>query len=188
MMPRAGGQYVYLREALDRCGVSCTAGRYSLSFRPEPLRRWVWPSASFWVCFSLHFVDALDPASLEGSADSYRSDGAGQHGRRANTQNLVAILVVVALSVINIFGVRTGRDHSKHVYDRKSLGAGWAGSVRICSSDAMPRRWLRILTGTSGRTRDSARSTPCKWVQAGRWCWWNADDACGGSSRIAVLG
>ena len=29
MMPRAGGQYVYLREALGRFGDSSTAGRYS---------------------------------------------------------------------------------------------------------------------------------------------------------------
>ena len=29
MMPRAGGQYVYLRERSRRCGDSCTAGRCS---------------------------------------------------------------------------------------------------------------------------------------------------------------
>src|SRR5881296_4094041 len=33
MMPAAGGQYVYLREAYSPCGASCTAGRCSWSSR-----------------------------------------------------------------------------------------------------------------------------------------------------------
>src|SRR5665213_2449216 len=37
MMTKAGGQYVYLRESLDRSGDFSLAGRYFLSSRPEPL-------------------------------------------------------------------------------------------------------------------------------------------------------
>jgi basic amino acid/polyamine antiporter, APA family len=36
MMPKAGGQYIYLRESLGHSGASSTAGRSSSSSRPAP--------------------------------------------------------------------------------------------------------------------------------------------------------
>ncbi len=52
MMPKAGGQYVYLRESLVRCGDSSTVGRSSWSFRPEPSPLLRLHSANFSASFS----------------------------------------------------------------------------------------------------------------------------------------
>ena len=109
MMPRAGGQYVYLREALGPlwgflygwtlflviqtgtiAAVGVAFGKFLGIF---------WPaiSSSNWI---LHFWKVpkfpVGPMVLGGMDVGL------------NTQNLVAILVVVVLSVINIFGVKTG--------------------------------------------------------------------------------
>ena len=109
MMPRAGGQYVYLRESLGplwgflygwtlflviqtgtiaAVGVAC--GKFLGVF---------WPaiSSSHWI---LHFWKV--PTIMVGPI------ALGGMDVGLNTQNLVAIIVVVVLSVINIFGVRTG--------------------------------------------------------------------------------
>jgi APA family basic amino acid/polyamine antiporter len=109
MMPRAGGQYVYLRESLGPlwgflygwtlflviqtgtiAAVGVAVGKFLGIF---------WPaiSSSNWI---LHFWKvpkfAVGPMILGGMDVGL------------NTQNLVAILVVVVLSVINIFGIKTG--------------------------------------------------------------------------------
>jgi len=109
MMPRAGGQYVYLREALGPlwgflygwtlfmviqtgtiAAVGVAFGKFLGIF---------WPaiSSSNWI---VHFWKVpkfnLGPMLLGGMDVGL------------NTQNLVAILVVILLSVINIFGVKTG--------------------------------------------------------------------------------
>ena len=109
MMPRAGGQYVYLREALGPlwgflygwtlflviqtgtiAAVGVAFGKFLGIF---------WPaiSSSHWI---LHFWKvpkfSVGPMVLGGMDVGL------------NTQNLVAILVVIVLSIINIFGVKTG--------------------------------------------------------------------------------
>jgi APA family basic amino acid/polyamine antiporter len=109
MMPRAGGQYVYLREALGPlwgflygwtlflviqtgtiAAVGVAFGKFLGVFVPSV-------SSSNWI---LHFWKVppihVGPMVL------------GNMDVGLNTQNLVAILVVVVLSVINIFGVKTG--------------------------------------------------------------------------------
>ena len=109
MMPRAGGQYVYLREALGPlwgflygwtlflviqtgtiAAVGVAFGKFLGVFFPSI-------SSTNWI---LHFWKAppirIGPMVL------------GNMDVGLNTQNLVAILIVVALSVINIFGIRTG--------------------------------------------------------------------------------
>jgi APA family basic amino acid/polyamine antiporter len=109
MMPRAGGQYVYLREALGPlwgflygwtlflviqtgtiAAVGVAVGKFLGIFAPSI-------SSSNWI---LHFWKVppirIGPMVL------------GNMDVGLNTQNLVAILVVVALSVINVFGVKTG--------------------------------------------------------------------------------
>jgi APA family basic amino acid/polyamine antiporter len=110
MMPHAGGQYVYLREALGPlwgflygwtlflviqtgtiAAVAVAFGRFLGVFFPAI-------SSAHWIA-GLHWaVPAWDigPVRLGGM----------QVG--LNTQNLVAILMVIAISVINIFGVKTG--------------------------------------------------------------------------------
>jgi basic amino acid/polyamine antiporter, APA family len=109
MMPRAGGQYVYLRESLGPlwgflygwtlflviqtgtiAAVGVAFGKFLGVFWPAV-------SSSNWI-FHLWKVPtfALGPMTLGGMDVGL------------NTQNLVAILVVVALSIINIFGIKTG--------------------------------------------------------------------------------
>src|SRR5215813_3132499 len=109
MMPRAGGQYVYLRESLGPlwgflygwtlflviqtgtiAAVGVAFGKFLGIF---------WPAISShnWI---LHFWTVpkipIGPMVLGGMDVGL------------NTQNLVAILVVVTLSVINVFGIKTG--------------------------------------------------------------------------------
>ena len=55
MMPRAGGQYVYLREAYSPLWASCTAGRCFSSFRPGRSPRWPSPSRDFSACWCPRF-------------------------------------------------------------------------------------------------------------------------------------
>ena len=109
MMPRAGGQYVYLRESLGPlwgflygwtlflviqtgtiAAVGVAFGKFLGIF---------WPaiSSTHWI---LHLWTVpkftVGPMMLGGMDVGL------------NTQNLAAILVVIVLSVINIFGVKTG--------------------------------------------------------------------------------
>ena len=109
MMPRAGGQYVYLRESLGPmwgflygwtlflviqtgtiAAVGVAFGKFLGIFVPSI-------SSSNWI-LHLWKVPAIriGPMVL------------GNMDVGLNTQNLVAILVVIALSIINIFGVKTG--------------------------------------------------------------------------------
>jgi len=113
MMPRAGGQYVYLRESLGPlwgflygwtlflviqtgtiAAVGVAFGKFLGVF---------WPAIS-----STHWIVHLwkVPKFAIGPARSTMMLGGMDVG--LNTQNLVAILVVVVLSIVNIFGVKTG--------------------------------------------------------------------------------
>ncbi len=109
MMPRAGGQYVYLREALGPlwgflygwtlflviqtgtiAAVGVAFGKFLGIFFPSiSSSNWI---IHFWKVPPLH----LGPMVL------------GNMETGLSTQNLVAITVVVALSIINIFGLKTG--------------------------------------------------------------------------------
>jgi APA family basic amino acid/polyamine antiporter len=109
MMPRAGGQYVYLRESLGPLSgflygwtlflviQTGTIAAVGVAFGKFLGIFWPAISSSNWI---LHFwkvpVIPIGPLSLGGMDVGL------------NTQNLVAILVVVTLSVINIFGIKTG--------------------------------------------------------------------------------
>jgi basic amino acid/polyamine antiporter, APA family len=110
MMPHAGGQYVYLREALGPlwgflygwtlflviqtgtiAAVGVAFGKFFGVFFP-------WISSTHWL---IHLVK-VPPIHIGHSVTLGNMDVG------INTQNLMAILMVVALSVINIFGVKTG--------------------------------------------------------------------------------
>ena len=141
MMPRAGGQYVYLREALGPlwgflygwtlflviqtgtiAAVGVAFGKFLGIFFPSiSSSNWI---VHFWKVPPIH----IGPMVL------------GNMETGLSTQNLVAILVVVILSVINIFGLKTGAHDSKRVHLRQSFRAVGAGAAGACSSDAMRRR------------------------------------------------
>ena len=109
MMPRAGGQYVYLREALGPlwgflygwtlflviqtgtiAAVGVAFGKFLGVFFPSiSSTRWL---LHLWKVPPIH----LGPMEL------------GNMDVGINTQNLVAILLVIFLSIVNIFGVKTG--------------------------------------------------------------------------------
>ena len=109
MMPRAGGQYIYLRESLGPlwgflygwtlflviqtgtiAAVGVAFGKFLGVFFPSI-------SSSNWI---LHFWKAppihVGPMVL------------GNMDVGLNTQNLAAIILVIVLSVVNVFGVKTG--------------------------------------------------------------------------------
>jgi basic amino acid/polyamine antiporter, APA family len=110
MMPRAGGQYVYLREALGPlwgflygwtlflviqtgtiAAVGVAFGKFLGVFFPSI-------SASNWI--GPHWtVPAFHP---------FAKITLGNMNVGLNTQNLMGILVVIVLSLVNIFGVKTG--------------------------------------------------------------------------------
>jgi APA family basic amino acid/polyamine antiporter len=109
MMPRAGGQYVYLREALGPlwgflygwtlflviqtgtiAAVGVAFGKFLGVFVPSiSSTHWL---LHLWKVPPIH----IGPMVL------------GNMDVGINTQNLVAILLVIFLSVVNIFGVKTG--------------------------------------------------------------------------------
>lgn len=109
MMPRAGGQYVYLREALGPlwgflygwtlflviqtgtiAAVGVAFGKFLGIFFPSiSSAKWI---VHFWKAPPIH----IGPMVL------------GNMDVGLNTQNLVAILLIVVLSVINVFGVKIG--------------------------------------------------------------------------------
>ena len=109
MMPKAGGQYVYLREALGPlwgflygwtlflviqtgtiAAVGVAFGKFLGIFFPAV-------SSSNWILHLWKVPPIRVGPMLLGNMDV-----------GVNTQNLVAILLVVALSVINVFGVKLG--------------------------------------------------------------------------------
>ncbi len=109
MMPRAGGQYVYLREALGPlwgflygwtlflviqtgtiAAVGVAFGKFLGVFVPSiSSSNWI---LHIWKVPSFH----VGPMVL------------GNMDVGINTQNLMGILLVILLSVVNIFGVKTG--------------------------------------------------------------------------------
>jgi APA family basic amino acid/polyamine antiporter len=109
MMPRAGGQYVYLREALGPlwgflygwtlflviqtgtiAAVGVAFGKFLGVFFPAV-------SSSNWILHIWKVPQIHVGSMILGNMDV-----------GINTQNLVGILLVVFLSVVNIFGLKTG--------------------------------------------------------------------------------
>lgn len=109
MMPRAGGQYVYLREALGSvwgflygwtlflviqtgtiAAVGVAFGKFLGIFVPSI-------SSSNWLVHIAHVPPIRIGSMVLGNMEV-----------GINTQNLIAILIIVLLSVVNIFGVKLG--------------------------------------------------------------------------------
>ncbi len=71
-----------------------------------------------------------------------------------NTQNLVAILLVVFLSVVNIFGLKTGALIQNVFTAAKVSALAGTRAVRAGAWVEMRRRWRRTSADISGRMRD----------------------------------
>src|SRR5437762_1371757 len=95
MMPRAGGQYVYLREAFGPLPGFLYGWTLFLVIQTGTI-------AAVGVAFG-KFLGVFFPSI---SASNWILHVSGNIG--LNTQNLVGIVVVVVLTAVNIFGIRTG--------------------------------------------------------------------------------
>jgi APA family basic amino acid/polyamine antiporter len=110
MMPKAGGQYVFLRESLGplwgflygwtyflviQCGtiaaVGVALGKFLGVFFPSI-------SSSAWLLHTHYKMPALHVGPMV----------FGNMDVGLNTQNLVAIISIIFLSIVNIYGVKTG--------------------------------------------------------------------------------
>ena len=188
MMPQAGGQYVYLRESLGplwgflygwtlylviqtgtiaAVGVAC--GKFLGVFFPSI-------SSSNWI---LHLWKVppipIGPMVL------------GNMDVGLNTQNLVAVLVVIFLSVLNVFGVRLGAAVQNVFTFAKT--AALLGLVGLgFSSVATRRRSRRTSDRISGTTRDWGAASGTG-GRGGADCAGGDDhDSGGGAGGVAVLG
>src|SRR5215471_3835543 len=112
MMPKAGGQYVYLREALGPlwgflygwtlflviqtgtvAAVGVAFGKFlGHFFHSVAADNWIW---------HIKHVGAFHPFGIEKITLGNMDVG-------LNTQNLCGIVIVVVLTVVNIFGIKTG--------------------------------------------------------------------------------
>ena len=160
MMPHAGGQYVYLRESLGPlwgflygwtlflviqtgtiAAVGVAFGKFLGVFFPSV-------SSTHWI---LHLWKVppipIGPMVL------------GNMDVGLNTQNLVAILVVIFLSVLNIFGVRTGAMvQNVFTFAKTAALLGLVG-LGICSSAATRGASPRTSARTSGTTPDGCAAS-----------------------------
>jgi basic amino acid/polyamine antiporter, APA family len=110
MMPKAGGQYVFLRESLGplwgflygwtyflviQCGtiaaVGVALGKFLGVFFPSI-------SSSAWLLHTHYKMPAIHVGPMV----------FGNMDVGLNTQNLVAIVSIIVLSIVNIYGVKTG--------------------------------------------------------------------------------
>jgi APA family basic amino acid/polyamine antiporter len=91
MLPQAGGPYVYLREAYGR------------------LWAFLWGWTEFWIVRT-GSLGALSVATVMALNDVVKNvrGGGPENGIGLRTQELIAILIVVGLSAINVIGTRWG--------------------------------------------------------------------------------
>ena len=133
MMPRAGGQYVYLREALGPLWGFLYGWTLFLVIQTGTIAAVGVAFGKFLgVFFPSISSTQLDPASLEGSADSRRPDGAGQHGcRHQHAEPGRDPAGDFSFGGEHLWS-EDGRGHSEHFHRRQGFGAAGAGAVRIC--------------------------------------------------------
>ncbi len=171
MMPKAGGQYVYLRESLGplwgflygwtlfmviqtgTLAAVCVAFAKFLGvfFPAVSTNHWLWHIA--------HVPPVRVGPMVLGNMEI-----------GVNTANLTAIIVAVLLAVVNCFGIRLGALIQNIFTSVKalSLAAWFCWRLRW---DGIRRRGRRILGRSSGGMRGGVRCTRWKWAWAGPSCW-----------------
>ncbi len=169
MMPRAGGQYVYLREALGPLwgflyGWTLIPRNSDRDHRRRGRGVWQVPGR---LC-SLDFFFPLASAHLESSADSCRADGAGQHGcRHQHAESDGDPAGDFPFGRQHLWS-EDGRGDSEHLHGRQSFRAAGIGGIRIRCWGAIRRRWPQISEQFLAQRRDWARSTRCRSGSADR--------------------
>ena len=110
MMPEAGGQYVYLREALGPLWGFLYGWTLFLVIQTGTIAAVAVAFGRFLGVFFPSISSAHWIANLHWTAPTYDVGPMRLGGMNVglNTQSVVAILLVIALSLINILGVRTG--------------------------------------------------------------------------------
>ena len=134
MMPKAGGQYVYLRESLGplwgflygwtlflviqtgTIAAVCVAfGKFLGVFFPTV-------STTHWLWHIAH-VPAIPVGPMV----------LGNMEIGVNTANLTGILIVISLAIVNVFGVQAWRDDPEHFYFGQGVVSGGADTAYIHS-------------------------------------------------------
>ena len=174
MMPKAGGQYVYLRESLGplwgflygwtlflviqtgTIAAVCVAfGKFLGVFFPTI-------STTHWLWHIAH-VPAIRVGPMV----------LGNMEIGVSTANLTGIVIVFFLAIVNIFGVRLGSLIQNVFTSAKALSL----AALIMLAFAVGRNataWNANFGAgwaSSGRMRAGARCTRCRWAWAGPWCW-----------------
>ena len=109
MMPKAGGQYVYLREALGPLWGFLYGWTLFLVIQTGTIAAVAWRSASFWACsfppistthwlWHIAHVPALPVGPMV----------LGNMEIGLNTANLTGMIIICLLAVVNLFGVKLG--------------------------------------------------------------------------------
>ena len=172
MMPRAGGQYVYLRESLGPlwgflygwtmylviqtgtiAAVGVAFGKFLGVFFPAI-------SSTNWIWHIAHVPPIPIGPMVLGNMDV-----------GLNTQNLMAILIVVFLSVLNIFGVKTGA-----AVQNVFTFAKTAALLGLVLLGIFVGRNAQAIAANFGanfwRNAGGRRCIPCRSVSADRSRWW----------------
>ena len=175
MMPKAGGQYVYLRESLGplwgflygwtlflviqtgTIAAVCVAfGKFLGVFFPSV-------STTHWLWHIAHVPPiAVGPMVL------------GNMDIGVNTANLAGIVIVILSGLREHVWRAAGRDDPEHLHVGQGSfagGAGAAGLHRRPQRDGMARELRRMAGASSGGTPAGARCIPCRWASADPLCW-----------------
>jgi APA family basic amino acid/polyamine antiporter len=174
MMPKAGGQYVYLRESLGPlwgflygwtlflviqtgtiAAVAVAFGKFLGVFFPGvTTTHWLWHIAH---------VPALQVGPMV----------LGNMEIGVNTANLTGIVVIFFLAVVNIFGVKLGALIQN--VSRRPKRCRWRRWFCWPSSWGATQRLGRLILARAGasfgRMPTGVRCIRCRWALAARPCW-----------------
>jgi APA family basic amino acid/polyamine antiporter len=109
MMPHAGGQYVYLREALGPLWGFLYGWTLFLVIQTGTIAAVAVSFGKyFWSHSSLDLFDDLALAYCDGAGVEVGPMVLGNMEIGVSSANLVAVIIIVVLTVVNVFGVRLG--------------------------------------------------------------------------------
>ncbi len=167
MMPKAGGQYVYLREALGPlwgflygwtlflviqtgtiAAVGVAFGKFLGVFFPSVSADWIWHIGHVLACGPMVLGNMIG----------------------LNTANLAAIVVITLLTLAEYARREAGRGGAECVYVCEGAGAA-GGGAGGGGGEELRRRSRRTLVRagiTSGRVPGGTRCMRCRWVWVGR--------------------